>query len=95
MVSSGLISDKLFFNQGIIDFHMLRVPGPGLSDTEPRTWVWVVPEQDVDYDGVGVGGDADCAGICAVYADDIPDGGIGSGRFVGDFGLGRGEFAVT
>ena len=51
---------------------MLRIPGPGVRDSEPRAWVRAFPEQDAHHDRVRVVLGAARSGVRALYASHFP-----------------------
>jgi hypothetical protein len=62
-----------------IDLHMLRLPGPGISDPKSRSWMRDIPEQDAADDGVSIIHRSDDVGVCSCDAEGVPDGSLGDG----------------
>ena len=77
MVRASHISMPLATQRGSLfqDLYVLCSPRPCFRGPESRSWVWAVAKQDAGHDCVGVGAGAACAGLCAFYASDLPDGG--------------------
>lgn len=71
------------------DLHLLCFPRSCFCRPEPWSRLRAIPEQDVGLDCISVVAGAARAGLCALHASDLPDGGPSQWGFDDPRAIGR------